>query len=338
MTTLKEIARAAGVSTTTVSNVINGNFKRVSRETVTLIQDIIRESGYIPNQAARSLAQRESRFIAIIVQASEGENVFLNPYNAAYVGALTVCLYEKGYYPLVRFTDDYHTVERDLRGWNVAGAIFNGSFNRNLKIIKSLETVPSVFVDCYFELPGANYVSLDDENAGRMAGNYLAGLGHRRIAFLASILQDSEVDQHRLVGLRRALAAWGIPLPEEYVLPSFEAVLSPAVDALLESDRRPTAFFCSSDTLGVHLIRHLSGKGLRVPEDVSVLGFDGLPPAEYCVPPLTTISQDIDQKALAAVTMLMRHIRDKDLSPERVVVGVKLEERESVAPPGAQTE
>ena len=117
MKTLKEIAQAAGVSTATVSNVINGNHNRVSADTVERIQAIIQASGYVPNQAARSLAHRESHVIAVIVQAHEGENIFRNPYTAEYVGALTVELYRNGYYPLIRFTDDFQAVESDLRGW-----------------------------------------------------------------------------------------------------------------------------------------------------------------------------------------------------------------------------
>ena len=131
MTTLKEIAQAAGVSMTTVSNVINGKLNRVSADTVERIQALISQSGYVPNQAARSLAQRESRVVAIIVQASENENIFRNPYAAEYVGALTVELHRSGYYPLIRFSDDYRDVEADLRGWNVAGAIFSGTFSRH---------------------------------------------------------------------------------------------------------------------------------------------------------------------------------------------------------------
>ena len=101
MSSLKEIAAAAGVSMTTVSNVINGNLKRVSTKKVEEIQELIRQSGYIPNQAARSLAQRGSRFIVIIGQGGEDENIFLNPHNAAYFGALAMYLYRHNYYPLV---------------------------------------------------------------------------------------------------------------------------------------------------------------------------------------------------------------------------------------------
>ena len=332
MTTLKEIARAAGVSATTVSNVINGNYRRVSAETVETIQRLIRESGYIPNQVARSLAQRGSRFIAIVVQAGENENAFLNPYNAMYVGALTRSLYRHGYYPLLRFTDDFYAVENDLRGWNVAGALFNGSYNRHLQHIESLAPIPCVFTDCYFELPGVSHVRLDDEAGGRIAGDYLADMGHRRIAFVGSALEDSDVDKHRLVGFLQSLSEHGIDLPEAWILPSadFDGQRE-KLDAMLRNPEGPTAFFCCADVTGIALIHQATSRGLRVPEDISVLGFDDLAPASLASPPLTTIGQDLNQKAALAVDMLVRHIVDKALEPERTVIGVRLVERESVA-------
>ena len=220
MKTLKEIAQAAGVSMATVSNVINGNHNRVSADTVERIQAIIQASGYVPNQAARSLAHRESHVIAVIVQAHEGENIFRNPYTAEYVGALTVELYRNGYYPLIRFTDDFQAVESDLRGWNVAGAIFNGSFSRHLQRIHALPPIPTVFTDCYFRIPGINHVGVDDETGGQMAGEYLGKMGHRRVAFVANYLEDSEVDQHRLHGFRQGLERCGVTIPDENVFPT----------------------------------------------------------------------------------------------------------------------
>ena len=337
MSTLKEIARAAGVSTTTVSNVINGNYKRVSSDKVERIQALISQLGYVPNQAARSLAQRESRFIAVIVQASEDENAFLNPYNAAFIGSLTVQLYKNGYYPLIRCSDDFATIENDIVGWNVAGAIFNGSFYRHLRHIKSLSGVPCVMTDCPLELTEFNHVSLDDLAGGRVAGSYLAQLGHRRVAFVANILEESEVDHDRLRGLRQSMEASGCTVPDAWVLPNgnFEAQ-SERLVALLRDPEGPTAFFCSADRLAVSLIRFLHLHGLRVPEDVSVLGFDDLPMASLCAPQLSTIAQNIDQKAFLTVDMLLRHIRDKDLSPERALLGVRLVERESTARPPQQ--
>ena len=331
MTTLKEIAQAAGVSMTTVSNVINGKLNRVSADTVERIQALISQSGYVPNQAARSLAQRESRVVAIIVQASENENIFRNPYAAEYVGALTVELHRSGYYPLIRFSDDYRDVEADLRGWNVAGAIFSGTFSRHLQSIHSLKTVPTVLTDCYFRLPGVNHVGVDDDAGGQMAGDYLARMGHRRVALVTNNLQDSEVDQHRLAGFRAGLMAHGITLEERCVFPQPIGPESIGqLTSLLRSPDGPTAIFCTADRIAAQLMQLLSAEGFRVPEDVSVLGFDNLPMAEITHPPLTTLAQDIDQKAHLVVDMLLRHIRQDTLAPERTLLGVWLIERQSV--------
>ena len=331
MTTLKEIAQAAGVSMTTVSNVINGKLNRVSADTVERIQALISQSGYVPNQAARSLAQRESRVVAIIVQANENENIFRNPYAAEYVGALTVELHRSGYYPLIRFSDDYRDVEADLRGWNVAGAIFSGTFSRHLQSIHSLKTVPTVLTDCYFRLPGVNHVGVDDDAGGQMAGDYLARMGHRRVALVTTNLQDSEVDQHRLAGFRAGLAAHGITLEERCVFPQPIGPESIGqLTSLLRSPDGPTAIFCTADRIAAQLMQLLSAEGFRVPEDVSVLGFDNLPMAEITHPPLTTLAQDIDQKARLVVDMLLRHIRQDTLAPERTLLGVWLIERQSV--------
>lgn len=331
MKTLKEIAGAAGVSVTTVSNVINGNHKRVSRETVARIQALIDASGYIPNQAARSLAQRGSRFVAVVIQAGENENALAQPYLATYVGALTVNLYHNGYYPLIRFTEDFHTMESDLKGWNVAGAVFNGTFTRMLQQMGSLSTVPCVFTDCYFDLPGVNHVGVDDDAGGRLAGEYLRRMGHRRAGFIGNALPDSELDQHRLESFREGLGPDGV-VRDEWILPKGDPLSQGArLDAMLRAPERPTAFFCSADRIAVELMRVLAGLGWRVPEDVSVIGFDDLPMARLSTPQLTTLAQDIDLKARMAVDMLVRHIRDRSLPPERAALGVTLVERESVA-------
>lgn len=331
MKTLKEIAQAAGVSMATVSNVINGNRNRVSADTVERIQAIIRAEGYVPNQAARSLAQRESHVIAIIVQAHEGENIFRNPYTAEYVGALTVELYRNGYYPLIRFTDDFQAVESDLRGWNVAGAIFNGSFSKQLQRIHSLPAIPTVFTDCYFRIPGINHVGVDDDAGGQMAGEYLGQMGHKQIAFIANYLEDSEVDQHRLQGFQNGLKKYGISVLEENIFPTpLTVVNEELIQHTLKKENAPTAFFCTSDRVAVQLIQTLNKLHIRIPEDVSVMGFDNLLIAEITYPPLTTLAQDITQKAHLVVDMLVRHIKQKTLPPERTLLGVWLVERESV--------
>ena len=331
MSGLKEIAAAAGVSMTTVSNVINGNLKRVSKKKAEEIQALVRQSGYVPNQAARNLAQRGSRIIALIAQGSEDENIFLNPYYAAYFGALAMHLYKNNYYPLVRVTNDYRTIERDIRGWNAAGVLITGSFISCLQQISSLEHIPTVLTDCYFDIPGASHVDLDDENGGRLAGEYLASMGHRRVAFIANAYPESDVDQFRLRGLRERLADFGIQVPDRWVVPSWDLETNRGLlTAMLREPQRPTAFFCSADFTAGRLIQMIGDLGLHVPEDVSVIGFDNLILSSLISPKLTTIGQDVDKKAELTVETLIRHINDRTLPPERKVLDVQLIERDSV--------
>ena len=331
MATLKEIAQEAGVSMATVSNVINGNHRKVSADTVARVQSVIQQKGYVPNQAARSLAQRESRFIAIISQSHNRNNILANPYNAHYIGALTLDLHEKGYYPLIRFTDDFQDIDTDLRGWNVAGAVFNGSFSKYLKQIKSLPPIPIVFTDCYFRVPGINHVGVDDDLGGQLAGEYLGKMGHKRVAFLANALVESEVDQHRLAGFRAGLSHYNISLSDDWIFPSTESISSEEVfKSRMEKPDAPTAFFCTSDMIAMQLYNTAVRLHYRVPQDISIIGFDDLPVSNTYAPFLTTIHQDVDQKALLVVDMLSRHIQNKELPAERTVIGVNIVERESV--------
>ena len=331
MITLKEIAQEAGVSMTTVSNVLNGNSGRVSTDTAERIQAIMKKSGYVPNQAARSLAQRESHIIAVIVQASPGENIFRNPYTAEYVGALTLELQQNGYYPLIRFSDNYKEIDADLRGWNVAGVIFSGAYNRHLHTLRSLTDIPTFFTDCYVRIPGANHVGMDDDAGGQLAGEYLIRMGHRRIGFLGNNVDESDVDRHRLEGFRAGLAEGGVELADDFILRNREALFPPEpLRKIMELPDRPTAFFCTSDLAAVQLMQAFSQLGFRVPDDVSVLGFDDLPLATQVQPALTTLAQDISQKAHLVVDMLLRHIRQRALAPERTLLGTWLVERQSV--------
>ena len=331
MITLKEIAQEAGVSMTTVSNVINGNTGRVSEATIERIQEIIRRSGYVPNQAARSLAQRESHIVAIIAQCPEGENMFRNPYMAEFIGDVTIELQRRGYYPLLRFTDDYRDVERNLLGWNVAGAVLCGAFDRNLQHIKGLSSVPAVLTDSYFPIPSMNYVCVDDLAGGRIAAQYLLKMGHRHLAFIGNCIEESSVDQLRLQGFTEELTANGVSLEPRNVLtvPAPERQ-DAMLHALLDRPDAPTALFCTADRVAAQLMMLLARQGRSVPQDVSVMGFDDLPLARMTQPQLTTLGQDVAGKARVTVEMLVRHIRDKSAPAERIQQEVWLVERGTV--------
>ena len=327
MANLKDIADAAGVSITTVSNVIHGNYKRVSEKKVEEIKQLISRFGYVPNQAAQTLARRGSRVVAVIAGENENENIFLNPYNAAYFGALAMHLYKNNYYTLVRVSSDVKTIEQDIRGWNVAGVMVSGSFMHSLNQIHSLSSLPAIFTDGYYNLPEINHVRIDDEAGGRLAADYLIEMGHRRIGFIGTALEYSDEEQARLNGFRSSLSSHGIALAENRIFPAWKPEM---IRSLLLSVQRPTAFFCSSDVAAVQMIQQLHSIGLRVPDDVSLVGFDDLPIAAIFSPRLSTIAQNIDEKARLSVEMLLRHINNRMLPPEQIVLGVQLIRRDSV--------
>lgn len=327
MANLKDIADAAGVSITTVSNVIHGNYRRVSEKKVEEIKQLITRFGYIPNQAAQTLARRGSRVVAVIAGGNENENIFLNPYNAAYFGALAMHLYQNNYYPLVRVSSDVKTIEQDIRGWNVAGVMFNGLFMRRLNQIHSLSGFPAIFTDGYCDLPEISQVRIDDAAGGRLAADYLIEMGHRCIGFIGTALKESEAEQARLNGFRSSLTAHGTALAEDWIFPAWTPE---RISSLFLSSHRPTAFFCSSDLAAVRMIQLLHSLGLRVPDDVSLVGFDDLPIAAISSPRLSTIAQNIDEKARLSVEMLLRHINNRMLPPEQIVLGVQLVRRDSV--------
>ena len=167
--------------------------------------------------------------------------------------------------------------------------------------------------------------------ADRWQGITWPGWGTAGVALVTNNLQDSEVDQHRLAGFRAGLAAHGITLEERCVFPQPIGPESIGqLTSLLRSPDGPTAIFCTADRIAAQLMQLLSAEGFRVPEDVSVLGFDNLPMAQITHPPLTTLAQDIDQKAHLVVDMLLRHIRQETLAPERTLLGGWLVDRQSV--------
>ena len=138
MVTLKDIAKEAGVSVMTVSNIVNGNYTKVSKETTEHVQKIISQMGYVPNASARSLAKSKTNIIAIIMRGEENENPMLNPYYSAMVGAMIRKIQQHGYYAMVNIMKSHQDILQSLRTWNVDGAIFLGLFDDEIEAMYSV--------------------------------------------------------------------------------------------------------------------------------------------------------------------------------------------------------
>ncbi len=332
MITLKDIAKLAGVSTMTVSRVVNGQHNRVSEETIDRVQRIIKECGYVPNSFARSLASKSTRLIAIIVQGTEQALEY--PYNASMTGFLCRYVQERGYTPILYYVNDYREVAQRLRAWNVDGAVFLGMFDENMRNIQDDNDMPMVFTDSYSKMRQVTNIGLDDYKGGELAARHLIEMGHRDIAFLGASTDISSIVRKRFFGLRDTLLQVGVTLPEEWQL--FKSGFEAPVRAMMESDRRPTAFFVSADIDALRLMDLLRRMHLRIPEDVSLIGFDNLFFSAYTAPRLTTIGQDIRRKAQIAIDVLLRHIIDRDMPAENIILDVELIKRDSVLNRGGQ--
>lgn len=326
MLTLKDIAQLAGVSSMTVSRVVNGRYDKVSDETVAKVQGIIKEHGYVPNSSARSLASKSTRLIAIIIQSEDFALEY--PYNAAMVGSLCRFVQDRGYSPLPYYVKDYSEVTERLHSWSVEGAVFLGMFDEDMRNLQRDNTMPLVFTDSYSKTRQVINIGLDDYKGGELAAQYLTDMGHSKIAFLGASTEISSIVRQRYYGMRDTLMRRGLPLPEGWSI--FNKDYDGAVRELFAGDDRPTAVFASADIDAVRLMELLRQMDMRVPEDCSVIGFDNLFFGKYTTPRLTTISQDIRRKAQLATEVLFRHIEDSSIPAENIILDVELVERESV--------
>lgn len=325
MVTLKDIAREAGVSVMTVSRVVNGQLSKVSEENIKKIQEIIRKRGYVPNSTARSLSAKASNIISVIVQGRRNE--LTNPYNATMVGEIVPYVQEKGYYLMLHFIDNYDDITQRLRAWNARGAIFIGTFDHDVQKIQQDNRIPLIFTDSYSNVRQIINVGIDDYKGGVLAAKHFISKGHRSFAFVGGTM-TSGVIMHRLNGFRDTLEENGFSLNADQILDE-SVIRNPA--KVIRSLKEPvTAIFAASDILAYSIIEDLSKLGCKVPDDYSVIGFDGLKIGSCISPRLTTIYQDIIKKARLACDVLFRHIDDPSSPAENLVLDVELIEGDSV--------
>jgi LacI family transcriptional regulator len=335
MVTLKDIAREAGVSTATVSHVINRVASRVSDKTVAHICQIIEKRQYVPNSPARILAAKSSRIIAGILVGAPGRNILEDPYNAAFFGEVVCAVQERGYYLMIRYVDSYEEVVQNLRSWHVDGAVFIGTMDADVKKLQEAVHMPLIFTDSYSNLAKINNVGINDFQGGRLAAECFLRQGHEHLGFAGFFFQDGirGVISRRLAGFRSVLEEQRIPLPAKRIF-RFDSVdpdyLVHAAHAVASGETGITGLFVSSDLLAAALMDVLKSLGMRIPRDISLIGFDDLPLARYCQPKLTTVWQDIPQKARIAADLLFRQIEKKNADRENITLEPELIERDSV--------
>jgi LacI family transcriptional regulator len=333
MSTIKDIANAVGVSCTTVSNVIHGRAGRVSAETIARINEAIDTLGYVPNMSARSLVSSSSKVIGMIshLTANKKETIIEDPFHSAFIGSIERTLRENGYYLMLRAVETTADLSAFLRNWNVDGLFFTGVFEDEFyDTLKDLN-IPIVLIDSYVPKSNMCNVGLEDYRGGYTATKYLIERGHRTIAFASPPIKIKGVVSERYRGYLDALAEASIAASRDLV---FEQELDTEttinLGRQLAARKDITAVFATADILAAGIMAGIEQSGKKVPEDISVIGFDDINLCRLTSPNLTTIHQDAPLKGKLAVNFLIDMLDRNPLESREVILPINLIERESV--------
>ena len=334
MVTIKEIARQAGVSTTTVSNVLHKKNARVSAETIEKVERLLAENNYIPRLGLNALTNRSSRIICILITTPKFArgSAYETPFYGNILGHLERLLREKGYYIMIFSDKNVEEIEKMTVGWNVDGIITISMPYRQMKKIAGLSGIPIVSIDMD-EMPEGNeeyyQVTSEDKKGGREMAEYLIRQGMKRIVYLAN--ENHGADHLRFLGVMEAVRdADRDVLLEEKRLPGNDAEREKCYQDFLKYVGTETALFFSADINAAEMISFLHRNKVKIPEEISVAGMDDDVFATIVYPRLTTIRVDVGEKAETAVNVLMKLIHGEKCEKNVYMTGVQLVERESV--------
>ena len=332
MITLKDIAAEAGVSITTVSNVVHNRKSRVSPELVKKIEKIIQREHYAPSMSARSLANDQSNIIGVITHLSPENtgSTVADPFMSSFVDSIEKRIRAEGYYLMIRAVEDAVALASLSRSWRLSGLILTGMFQDEFfSTIRELG-VPYVLIDSYVDDPEACRIGLEDEKGTR----HLLEKGHRTIAFTSPAIREGGVIEKRFQGYRRALEDYNIPFDPSLVFTQEITVeQGKALGRKLAARKEITGIFASADILAAGIMAGLSERGVNVPADKSVIGFDDNYLSQLTIPGLTTIHQDADRKGILATDFILKQLRNEPIAEKNIILPVHLVERGSVLPP-----
>lgn len=328
-TTVIDIARAAGVSKSTVSLVLQGS-PLVNETTRARVSAVIRELGYVYNRSAANLRQAKSAIVGIVV------NDLTNSFFAELAVGMDMVVQSAGYVQFLANTgesvDRQREVIASMREHGIAGLILSPARGTQISDLKPLidSGIPVVLV--VRNLPGAKVSSLLSDNYGgtAQAVEHLVGLGHRRIAFMGGYA-DTAVFEERVRGYRDALVRAGLQSGDDFIFNSAPSRAGgvAAVEKMLLRTERPTAAVCFNDAVAFGVCDGLRAARMEPGVDFGVVGFDDVIEAKTAVPALTTVSVDPQGMGQRAAQLLLKQINSAKVEPEAQVLSVRLVVRES---------
>ena len=332
MTTIRDVANKAEVSIATVSRVVNGN-RPVHADIRERVLKAVEELDYRPNLLARGLRQHTTSMIGMIIPDNS------NPFYAEVARAIEDAGFAAGYSVILCNSDLSEEKQQAyldvLISHNVDGVILIDNQNVIPKGLERIQAanIPTIHLNTNTIIPSLDQIMIDDYQGGCLAGQYLLRLRHRHIGYinLAKLAAPPLLEISRMVGFRDALTEGGIPLTEEHITSGngrFEDGFK-AMQELLQRLPDLTAVFVFNDLMALGAINAVRAQGRKVPDDISVIGFDNIFYASAFEPALTTIAQPITAIGREAITQLLARIQLPDKPPAHIMLPVELIERAS---------
>ena len=334
MITIKELAEILDLSTTTVSNVIHGKTKEVSRATIERVREALITYEYVPNINASNLARNKSKIIgvALLARPDKYPNLLADPFISVLISALERTIRENGYFMMIYIAEEIGGIIQQISTWNADGVILFGLMGDTWKRVSERYKKPIVSIDCFDVTDRENVVNigLQDEEGAYLAARHFIENGHRKIAFLSDNCHG--VDRERFRGYRRGLEEAGISFHEEDFLKLMllEKSGEECFRELAMRCEEYTAVFCVSDLYAVQLSNAVRARGKRIPDDLSIIGFDDNMLSQLYRPAITTIHQDTERKGVLAGSALVQMIENRYSGEKEVILPVSLVERDTV--------
>lgn len=323
---IEDVAHRAKVSITTVSRVIN-NVPTVSKRNRARVEEAVAHLKFKPNVSAQRLASGYNNSIGLVMPGYPG--IFYSFYAVELIRGVGHACETKRLDLVFHITNGNNPINTS----NVGGIIF-ADVIENRKQVESAVAMgtPCLIINNKVDDLDVNYIAVNNEEGGRIAGDYLASLGHKKIATITGNL-NTQAGLHRFEGFKKYLSSKQIDLPEKYVYKGdySRRCARVAAELFLELPDPPTAIFAASDEMALEAVTLIMEKGLKIPEDISIIGFDDNPACLFGPVALTTVKQPLFKMAEDSVYLLNSIIAGKGKAMQKIILTPELVVRESCA-------
>lgn len=333
MIRLQDIADRVGVSRTTVSNVLHGKTKRVSKETMDKIAAVLKEEEYIPNMGSLMLTQNASKIIGVVLwfDRPHGRNLMQDPFINEMLGGMNDEIQKSGYYLMIIGGQDLNRVIDIASRWNIDGLVFLGLYEQDYIMLQKQLNKPMVTVDTYASRSTSLVnVTVDDYDGGYQMGSFFLKQGLTKSVYVTEY--NINADYYRWLGFKKSMEEGGIYCGDNrnILVPRDAAMRMAFYKSILDKLLNYRAIFFANDYLAIEAITFFQDIGIQVPEQISVAGFDDVANATLVRPKLTTIHQDIEEKGALSLRQLLKLIKGTDDVASQHKMSVRLVVRDSV--------